>query len=168
MLLKRSPDAAEAEDHVSRGVAAASAIAAPFFVLLVCLVGTSSLTEDFEGVRPVFAILASLLLGVAALMTSVMVQTLTRSSTLARLSPAPLGALRILATGGLVVSVYVFVAAAPGGPVFHDSWGELIAAVLGLWVGLAALRLLDEHLMWRFVGAASVALVAASVAIAAL
>lgn len=114
------------------------------------------MTEDFEGVRPVFAILASLLLGVAALMTAVMVQTLTRSSTLARLPPAPLGPLWILAIGGPVVGVYVFVAAAPGGPVFHDSWGELIAAMLGLWVGLAALCLLDEHLMWRFVGAASV------------
>jgi drug/metabolite transporter (DMT)-like permease len=162
MLLKRSPRFAEDDNRVSLGLTAASAVAAPLLVFLACVLGTSSLAEDFEGVRPMFALLAALILGVAGLMISAMARALTP------LPRSPRGALWMLAIAGLLAAVYVFVAALPGSPAFHDSWGELIAATLGLWIGLAALCLLDERLMWRFVAGASMALVGASVAVSAL
>jgi hypothetical protein len=69
----------------------------------------------------------------------------------------------IIACASLLASGYVFFAAAPGGPASPDSWGWLVA-VLGPWVGLTALSMLGQRLMWLFLGVASVALVSASVA----
>jgi hypothetical protein len=71
----------------------------------------------------------------------------------------------IVAVAATLVAAYLFFAAAPGGPASSDSWGELILAALGLWLGLVAFRLLGEPVMWAFVGATGLALVAASVAV---
>jgi hypothetical protein len=166
MLPKRSLGVADHGHPVPLGVAAASAFAAAFFALLACIAGTSALRDDFEGVRPMVALLATLLLGVTALMTSFMARGLTGRGVSSRVPSARRRVLWAVAIACLAVVAYVFLAAAPGSPAFHDSWAELIAAVLGLWIGLAALNLLDERLMWRVVGGAAVALVAAAVAIA--
>jgi hypothetical protein len=73
--------------------------------------------------------------------------------------------LGVLAFAGLLVAAYVFLAAAPGGPPFSDSWAEAAASTLGLWVGLTALAALDKRLCWRVAGAACIALLLASVAV---
>jgi hypothetical protein len=153
----------DGDNRVSTSAALASAIAAPFFLLL-STVGMSALRAGFEGVRPMVASLAAGFLAVAAVMVSV-----TGRWLVSRLERPPLATLpsllAIIAVAGLLVGVYVFFAAAPGGPASADSWGEVIVAVLGLWVGLTALTLLGERLMWGFVGVACVALVSASAAV---
>jgi hypothetical protein len=154
-------------DRVPPSAALASAIAAPFFLLL-STVGMSALEAGFEGVRLLVAAVAAFFLAVAAMMVSVTGRWL--ASLLKRAaSPAPFPwLLSIIAFAGLLVGTYVFFAAAPGGPASADSWGELVAAVVGIWVGLTALTLLGERLMWGFVAVASVALVSASAAMTIL
>lgn len=159
----------EGDDRVpiSAALALAAAITALFFLLL-STVGMSALEGGFEGVRPMAAAAAVLFLGIAATMISVTARWLAslvvRTS---RLEP-PRWLLWIVACAGLLVGAYVFFAAAPGGPASPDSRGELIAAVLGPWVGLTALSLLGQRLMWLFLGVASVALVSASVVVTVL
>lgn len=165
MLPKRSLGVA-GNRHLRLGEAAGAAFTAAAFALGTCIVGIDALDERFEGVRPLAAIVATLLLGVTALMTFIMARALTVGGASSRSSSARRGALWTVAIAGLAVVAYVFLAAAPGSPAFHDSWGEVIAAALGLWIGLGALSLLDERLMWRVVGGAGVALVAAAVAVA--
>lgn len=70
--------------------------------------------------------------------------------------------LGVVGTTGLPLATYFFVAAAPGGPPFDDSWAEGIAATLGLWLGLTSLALLDERLCRGVAAAASIALMLGS------
>jgi hypothetical protein len=147
---------------ISAALALAAAITALFFLSLSTL-GMAAFDEGFEGVRPMAAAIAILFLGIAGMMISVTARWL--ASLLAPASrPVPRRRLLwIIACAGLLVGGYVFFAAALDGP-----WGELIAAMLGPWVGLTALCLLGERVMWLFLGVASVALVSASVAVTVL
>ena len=159
----------EGDDRVpiSAAPALAAAITALFFLLL-STVGMSALEGGFEGLRPMAAAVAVLFLGIAGMMISVTARWLASLlGPASRLEP-PRRLLWIVACAGLLVGAYVFFAAAPGGPASPDSWGELIAAVLGLWVGLTALGLLGQRLMWLFLGVASVALVSGSAAVTVL
>jgi hypothetical protein len=154
------------DDRVPSGAALAAACAAPFFLLL-STVGMAALRSGFEGVRPMVAALAGAFLALAAMLISITGRWL--SSKLG--PPAVSGRHRMLAIAafaGLLVGSYVFFTAAPGAPASADSWGGLIAAVVGLWVGLTALALLGSRLMWGFVCIASAALLSASVAVALL
>ena len=73
--------------------------------------------------------------------------------------------LGVVGTTGLPLATYFFVAAAPGGPPFDDSWAEGIAATLGLWLGLTSLALLDERLCRGVAAAACIALMLGSLAV---
>jgi hypothetical protein len=159
----------EGDDRVpiSAALALAAAITAPFFLLL-STVGVAALEEGFEGLRPMAAAAAVLFLGIAGMMISVTARWLASLLWPASRLVPPRWLLWAVASAGLLVGGYVFFAAAPGGPASLDSWGELIAAVLGPWVGLTALSLLGQRLMWLFVGVASVALVSASIAVTVL
>ena len=152
---------------VSAALALAAAITALFFLSL-STVGMAAFDEGFEGVRPMMAAVAVLFLGIAGMMISVTARWL--APLLVRASrPVPSRRLLwIIAFAGLLVGGYVLFAAALGGPPSPDSWGELIAAVLGPWVGLTALSLLGQRLMWLLLGVASVALVSASIAVTVL
>jgi hypothetical protein len=152
---------------ISAALALAAAITALFFLLL-STVGMAALREGFEGLRPMAAAVAVLFLGIAGMMISVTARWLASLlGPASRLEP-PRWLLWIIASAGLLAGGYVFFAAAPGGPASPDSLGGLIAAVLGPWVGLTALGLLGQRLMWLFLGVASVALVSASVAVTVL
>jgi hypothetical protein len=152
---------------VSAALALAAAITALFFLLL-STVGLAALEEGFEGPRPMAAAVAVLFLGIAGMMISVTARWLASLlGPASRLEP-PRWSLWIIASAGLLVGAYAFFAAAPGGPASPGSWGEPIAAVLGPWIGLTALSLLGQRLMWLFLGVASVALVSASVAVTVL
>jgi hypothetical protein len=154
------------DDRVPPGTALAAAIAATFFLLL-STVGMAALRSGFEGVRPMLAALAAVFLALAAMLISVAGRWL--SSMLGHSArPARSWMLWIAAFAGLLVGTYVFFTAAPGDPASADSWGELVAAVIGLWVGLTALTLLGARFMWGFVGVASAVLLSASVAVALL
>jgi hypothetical protein len=159
----------EGDDRVpiSAALALAAAITALFFLLLTT-VGIAALEEGFEGLRPMAAAVAVLFLGIAGMMISVTARWLASlGGPASRLEPAR-WLLWIIASAGLLVGAYVFFAAAHRGPGSPGSWSEPIAAVLGPWVGLTALSLLGQRLMWLFLGVASVALVSASVAVTVL
>jgi hypothetical protein len=153
----------EGDDRVpiSSALALAAAITALFFLLLSTL-GLAAFDEGFEGVRPMAAVVAVLFLGVAGMMISVTARWLASLPVRASRPVPRRRLLWIIACAGLLVGGYVFLAAALGDPA---SWAELIAGVLGPWVGLTALCLLGERLMWLFLGAASAALVSASIAV---
>ena len=124
--------------------------------------------EDFEGLRPLAAALAVLILAIAAEMVSATIRSAHPSLTRPPRAQTARRTLWIVAVGAALVTVYVFFAAAPGGPDSPDSWGEVILAAVGLWIGLVASRLVGQPLMWAFVGVAGLALVTASVVVAAL
>jgi hypothetical protein len=138
---------------------------AAIFLLGGAGIGTSSLQEYQEGLRPLLAAIAG---GLVLLATQLIL--ITRDSLSGARLIEPHGSLRIvlgaLASGGFLVAAYVFFAAVPGGPPFVDSWGEAAASTLGLWLGLTALAALDPRLCRRVAGAACVALLLASVAVA--
>ena len=150
--------------RLSLGIALTSLVTAAAFLALSTL-GMTALREGFEGLRPMIAAVGVLCAVFAALMVSIgargIVTALDPASGLRALRPA----LSVIALASLSVATYVFVAAAPGGPPSQDSWGEVIAAVLGLWFGLTALAMLSERLMWLYVAVAGLALLSASVVV---
>jgi hypothetical protein len=141
-----------------------SLITALAFLSLSTL-GMTALREGFEGIRPLVATFAVFCLAIAAMMISISARWL--STKLEPTSPPVMlrSTLWILAVVALSGVIYLFVAAAPGGPPTQDSWGEVIGAVLGLSVGLTALAVLSDRLMWLCVAVGGLALVAASVVV---
>jgi hypothetical protein len=146
-------------------IAAGVSLIAACFALLACVAGTSAVAEDSEGVRPLLAGVAVLALAAASYMAALMARTVMAGAS--ERSPAVRRLLWISAGLGALTVLYVFLSAAPGGPAFRDSWGELAAGVFGLSVAVVALSLIGERMLWRFVAAAGAALLVASVVIAA-
>jgi hypothetical protein len=136
---------------------------AGIFLLGGAAIGTSSLQEHQEGLRPFLAAIA----GGLVLLASRLILVTRASPSWPRIEPrrSVRLVLSALASAGLLTAAYVFFAAAPGGPPFSDSWGEAAASTLGLWLGLTALAALDQRLCWRVAGAACVALLLGSVAV---
>jgi hypothetical protein len=150
------------------GLALVSAITALVPLLVLSILGTAALRERFEGPRPLVAGLGVLVLAVAAMLISPAAGWLTSVRGQWSAGMSYRWVLRTTATGGVLVGAYVFFAAAPGAPASQDSWAELIGAALGLWLGLMALALLGEGLLWGFVWAAGITLVLASAAVTVL
>jgi hypothetical protein len=140
------------------------ALAGPFLLVATGL-GTSSLQEDQEYVRPVLAAVAAGFVLVAAQLIVIAVTSLSPGKEAEPLSGAARSALGIVASVGLLVAAYVFYAAAPGDPAFSDSWSEGVVATAGLWLGLTGIALLDRRLCWLAAAVACLALLLASVAV---
>jgi hypothetical protein len=138
---------------------------AGIFLLGGAAIGTSSLQEYQEGLRPLLAAIAGGLILLATRLLLITSASLSGARMIESRGSvrAVLGA---LASGGFLVAAYVFFAAVPGGPPFSDSWGDAAASTLGLWLGLTALAALDPRLCRRAAGVACVALLLASVAVA--
>jgi FtsH-binding integral membrane protein len=129
------------------------------FSLCAAVLGTSSLQEGFEGVRPMVAAGAG---GFVLLATRFILATVAwlRDRRRAEWSrPIARSIVAVIAGSSLLVAAYIFLAAA------SDSWAEAVAATLGLWLGLMALAALGERLCWLVAGAGCVALFLASVAV---
>jgi hypothetical protein len=148
---------------VSVALAALYWALAGFVLLLAAGVGTSSLQPELEEPRLVLAFLAGVLLLVGAGLVAAAARPAGRVSR-GRFAPTR-SVLAMVATIGLLWAAYFFVAAAPGGLAFDDSWAEAIAATSGLWLGLTALALIDQRLCRRVAALASIALFLGSVAV---
>jgi hypothetical protein len=131
--------------------------ALPF--LYVSLLSTNALSGDSDG-GVGYAVLAAMALAAAAVMISAASDHFRRDW----LPPFKAG-LWGLALIGLGTGIYVVASAAPGGPVYNDSWLEVGMAVGGFWIGLTALRAVAPPALPVFVAAASIVLIAASTAL---
>jgi len=133
--------------------------------LLAAGIGTSSLQPDLEEPRLLLAFAAGVLLLLATGLLVVAVRAVARHSARDSHRPETQPVLGIMATIGLLLSAYFFLAAAPGGLPFDDSWAEGIAATSGLWLGLTALALMDERVCGRVAAVTCIALILGSLAV---
>jgi hypothetical protein len=150
---------------VSVALAALYWALAGLVLLLAAGIGTSSLQPDLEEPRLPLAFLAGVLLLVGAGLVGVAARPATGHSNPDPRQPKTRPALAIVATIGLLLAAYFFVAAAPGGLPFDDSWAEGIAATSGLWVGLTALALIDPRVCRRVAALGCIALILGSLAV---
>jgi hypothetical protein len=139
---------------------------AGFLLLAAAGIGTSSLQPDLETSRLPLAFVAGvlLLLATGVLVVAVRALPTRRGWDWHRGETRPL--LAVVARTGLLLAAYFFVAAAPGGLPFDDSWAEGIAATSGLWFGLTALALSDQRLCRGVAAVGCTALILGSLAVA--
>lgn len=130
------------------------------FSLFAAGLGTAALQANTDISSPALALFAGGFLLLATFLVLIAVASLPhrieplRSST--RL------AFGLAAVVGLLMTAFVFAAAAPGGLAFDDSWGWAVAATVGIWLAISALARLREELCWGVIGAACIAILLAS------
>jgi hypothetical protein len=154
-----------ATPSVPTALALLSSALAGVFLLFAAGVGTAALQDYQEGVRPMLAAVAGAFVLLATRFILATAAWLRGRVGVDWFRPIARSMLAVIAGVGLLVAGYLFLAAAPGDPSFSDSWAEVIAATLGLWLGLMALAALGERLCWLVAGAACVVLLVASVAV---
>lgn len=143
-------------ESLRRLVGVAAAIGAATFIVAALGAGSASLEAYVDSPRTRLAGIAVLCLAAGTALVQIVVATLSADlgGDGGRWTPRTLGTVGVV---GLLLGGYYFLSAAPGDPPLKESLWVLVP-MTGIWVGLAALTMLNRRIAWLATGATGLAL----------